>query len=165
MYLARLLRFLFGIAATINWQADLYVVPRLCVIVEWTKLYSSFQFDNIYYTKLLSTHGQLVNSIAYSANIWIYTRFYISMLWLDFRTIFQQEMEKLQEEGKARSIGVSNFNEFQIQRIINECSIVPANNQVESHPYLTNEKMLNFCKSKGISMTAYSPLGSPDRPW
>lgn len=74
-------------------------------------------------------------------------------------------MEKILEKGLAKNIGVSNFNSKQLTRLLENCKIKPVVNQVECHPYLPNVKLSEFCKSKGILITAYSPLGSPQRPW
>jgi len=73
------------------------------------------------------------------------------------------EMEKMVEKGKTKTIGVSNFTENQIERILKTCKIQPANNQVEVHAYFSNRSLVDYCKSKGIQVCAYAPLGSPSR--
>ncbi|XP_075875375.1 aldo-keto reductase family 1 member B1 [Nelusetta ayraudi] len=73
-------------------------------------------------------------------------------------------MEALKESGKVKSIGVSNFNIMQLERLLALCKVPPAVNQVELHPYMVQPEMIEFCKSKNIALTAYSPFGSPERP-
>lgn len=73
-------------------------------------------------------------------------------------------MEALQASGKVKSIGVSNFSILQLERLLALCRVRPAVNQVELHPYLVQTEMIDFCKSKNIALTAYSPFGSPGRP-
>ncbi|XP_024134603.1 aldo-keto reductase family 1 member A1-B isoform X1 [Oryzias melastigma] len=74
-------------------------------------------------------------------------------------------MEKLVEKGLVRSIGLSNFNSRQVDDILSVASIKPMVLQVESHPYLAQVELLAHCRDRGLVMTAYSPLGSPDRAW
>jgi alcohol dehydrogenase (NADP+) len=73
-------------------------------------------------------------------------------------------MEKLVHKGKARAIGISNFTPTEIERILAECSISPADHQIESHPYLQQPKFAEYHKEKGIHITQFSPMGpNPQR--
>ncbi|XP_046889636.1 aldo-keto reductase family 1 member B1 [Hypomesus transpacificus] len=72
-------------------------------------------------------------------------------------------MEALKSSGKVKSIGVSNFNILQLERLLDLTKIPPAVNQVELHPYLVQSDLVDFCKSRNIALTAYSPFGSPGR--
>jgi methylglyoxal/glyoxal reductase len=67
-------------------------------------------------------------------------------------------LEALHAEGKARSIGVSNFTIRHLTELLAQTKTVPAVNQVEFHPYLYQRDLLDFCAGKGIVIEAYSPL-------
>lgn len=64
------------------------------------------------------------------------------------------------EQGLVRAIGVSNFTREQLERIIAETGIVPALDQIETHPYFQQKEMLPYLAARGIRHEAYSPLGS-----
>ncbi len=72
------------------------------------------------------------------------------------------EMEKLYREGKIRSIGVSNFEKHHFEELAsNGATMVPAVNQIESHPYFSNQEMIDYAASKNIVSEAWCPLGGP----
>lgn len=68
-------------------------------------------------------------------------------------------LEELKDEGLVVSIGVSNYGIHHIQEILDSnYKYLPVTNQVELNPYITRTELVNFCNSKSIIMTAYSPL-------
>ena len=67
---------------------------------------------------------------------------------------------RLREEGRARSIGVSNFHEAHLRRIIDETGVIPAINQIELHPWLPQAHLRDVDTRLGIRTEAWSPLGS-----
>lgn len=71
-----------------------------------------------------------------------------------------KKLEQMVAKGLTKSIGVSNFNKAQLERLLQNATIKPANLQIELHIYLQQHELVDFCKSNGIVVTAYSPLGS-----
>lgn len=71
-----------------------------------------------------------------------------------------QAMEKLVDDGHAKQIGVCNYNTGLLNDLMSYATIKPAMLQIESHPYLTQERLIRLAKSYGLGVTAFSPLGA-----
>jgi len=67
-------------------------------------------------------------------------------------------LEEFHRDGRARSIGVSNFQVAHLQRLAAETDTVPAVNQIEAHPYFTNDEVRAYGRSQGIATEAWSPM-------
>lgn len=84
------------------------------------------------------------------------------MHWPVENVSFEETMrafQEVQKQGKARLIGVSNFTVSQMKELIEELGVDIATNQVEYHPTLSQEPVLNYLREKNLFLTAYSPLG------
>ncbi|KAJ2827405.1 hypothetical protein IWW50_001899, partial [Coemansia erecta] len=68
-------------------------------------------------------------------------------------------MEALVDQGKVRSIGVSNFNKSVLEKMVPQCRIKPVTNQVEVHPYNQQHELVKYCQQQEIVVTGYCPLG------
>ncbi|KAJ6514301.1 NADP-dependent oxidoreductase domain-containing protein [Mycena vitilis] len=75
-----------------------------------------------------------------------------------------KQMEDMVKKGKVRTIGVSNFSEMNLEKILPTAEIIPAVDQLELHIYNPQHKLLTYLRSKGIHPQAYSPLGSSGSP-
>ncbi|QSL66530.1 hypothetical protein MERGE_000910 [Pneumocystis wakefieldiae] len=75
-----------------------------------------------------------------------------------------RSLEGLLNTGKVKAIGVSNFSTVNLEKLLKTAEIIPAVNQCELHPYLSQEKLLKYCNEKGIHLTSYSPFGSTNTP-
>jgi diketogulonate reductase-like aldo/keto reductase len=73
-------------------------------------------------------------------------------------------MEKLVDSGKVRAIGVCNYSKKYLDELLPHATVVPAVNQIENHPALPQQEIVDLCKEKGIHIMAYSPLGSTGGP-
>lgn len=69
-------------------------------------------------------------------------------------------MEELVKSGKVKQIGLSNFRQQDIEQIMTVATIKPYCNQIECHPYFTNQALRDYCKQQAIQVVAWSPLGS-----
>ncbi|MBL3732371.1 aldo/keto reductase [Lysinibacillus sp. HST-98] len=67
-------------------------------------------------------------------------------------------LEKIYQDGRVRSIGVSNFHVYHLESLLKETTVVPVINQIEFHPHLIQEEVRAYCKDKGIQVEAWSPL-------
>ena len=68
-------------------------------------------------------------------------------------------LEEFYRDGRARSIGVSNFQPHHLRRLHEQTEVPPAVNQIEVHPYLTQDEVRAFCAEHGIAVEAWSPIG------
>jgi len=75
-----------------------------------------------------------------------------------------KNMEKLVGSGKVRAIGVCNYSKKYLEELLPHATVVPAVNQIENHPALPQQEIVDLCKEKGIHIMAYSPLGSTGGP-
>ena len=69
------------------------------------------------------------------------------------------DMEELNAGGRIRAIGVSNFHRHHLERLEKSAKVLPAVDQIESHPYLNNQELIDFCHGKGMAVEVWSPLG------
>ena len=74
-----------------------------------------------------------------------------------------RQMEKAYKEGKVRAIGLSNFNQGQIEEILSLCEVKPAVLQTEVHPYFQERKLKKFLEREGMVIQAWYPLGHGDK--
>jgi glycerol 2-dehydrogenase (NADP+) len=78
--------------------------------------------------------------------------------WKDMESLIQSHPDKV------KAIGVANYSVKYLEKLLAQSTITPAVNQIELHPLLPQQELLDFCKEKGIHVTAYSPLGSAGSP-
>lgn len=69
-----------------------------------------------------------------------------------------QAMEKIYQSGKAKAIGISNYDAGDIEKVLDYCTVVPAVNQIKFSPFDYEKETLEYCKAHDIVVEAYSPL-------
>lgn len=74
-----------------------------------------------------------------------------------------RQMEKAYKQGKVKAIGLSNFNQGQIEEILGLCQVKPAVLQTEVHPYFQEQELKKFLSKEGMVIQAWYPLGHGDK--
>jgi alcohol dehydrogenase (NADP+) len=74
-----------------------------------------------------------------------------------------EAMVQLKNQSLIKHIGVSNFSKKKLEELMSNSEVTPEMNQIELHPYLHQDDLVDFCHKQGINVTAFSPLGSQDR--
>lgn len=74
-----------------------------------------------------------------------------------------RQMEKAYQEGKVKAIGLSNFNQAQMEEILGLCQVKPAVLQTEVHPYFQEQELKKFLSKEGMVIQAWYPLGHGDK--
>jgi diketogulonate reductase-like aldo/keto reductase len=73
-----------------------------------------------------------------------------------------KQMEQLYKEGYCKSIGVANCHQHHLEEIFSIAEVIPLVNQFEIHPLFTQKPLIEFCKSRGIAVEAYTPIARFD---
>lgn len=134
------------------------------------KILKFFGAKNLFITTKLSNHSQRKGNIREELlksmkklNL-KYIDLYL-MHWPNPDTYLDswKEMEKLYEEGLVRAIGVCNFHEHHLEKLLEIAKVKPVINQIEIHPLLTQMPLREYCKSKKIQLQSYSPIARMDK--
>ncbi|KAK5999013.1 D-galacturonate reductase [Cladobotryum mycophilum] len=75
-----------------------------------------------------------------------------------------KQMEAVLKTSKTKAIGVSNYSKRYLEELLPHATVIPAVNQIENHPSLPQQEIVDLCKENGIHIMAYSPLGSTGSP-
>lgn len=139
-----------------------YGNERWLGLAQWI---SRKQREKLFFTTKLSNSQQREGSIrkALEDSLRLLKLDYIDlylMHWPNPETYLKswKEMEKLYEEKLIRAIGVCNFHEHHLNKLFSVANVIPAVNQIELHPLLSQKPLVNFCKKYNIQIEAYSPL-------
>ncbi|MDD4817134.1 MAG: aldo/keto reductase [Victivallaceae bacterium] len=73
-----------------------------------------------------------------------------------------RQMEELYRDGLVRAIGVSNFHAHHLDRLLSKATVIPAVNEIELHPLLSQQPLVDYCTKLGIKIICYSPLARMD---